>query len=418
MRNWIGTALLAAALAISAPAVAADKTPTAVVPLPLGADTRPVTMARLTVAYDKGQSWGHIAPVFCLPKKTLRWEGLDKRTAQMMEDAFAKELKQAGFRMVGDRNDLFGQVSTGEFAVGAVISYLDADLCSNEAVAWQNGLPGGLKGSLAMKVEWQIYSLTEKRVVGTAATEGAAEVKRWAADGDSRVFSEAFADNVRGLINAPAFRTAFVGASRPADQKIVAAPNSRISLTAVGNANVSIADAVGSVVTVFVGGGHGSGVLVGSEGYVLTNAHVVGDNPTVKLRWSDGFETTGEVVRVQKGRDVALIKTSTHGRQPLAMSPGTLQPGTSVYAVGAPLDEKFSSTVTKGIVSANRVFDGFSYIQGDVTINPGNSGGPLLDEQGKVVALTVAIMRNDGPTGLNLFIPIGDVIDFLALDPH
>ena len=62
--------------------------------------------------------------------------------------------------------------------------------------------------------------------------------------------------------------------------------------------------------------------------------------------------------------------------------------------------------------------DGFSFIQSDVTVNPGNSGGPLLDEQGRVVGLTVLSYRPDGgPTGLNLFIPIGDAIDFLGLSP-
>jgi len=122
------------------------------------------------------------------------------------------------------------------------------------------------------------------------------------------------------------------------------------------------------------------------------------------------------VVRSDLRRDVALIKTDPHGRTPLTLRRGAVQPGEVAYAIGTPLDEKFQSTVTKGVISANRIYDGFSYIQSDVTVNPGNSGGPLLDDQGGVIAITVIGVREDAaPTGINLFIPIGDALDFLNL---
>jgi serine protease Do len=72
--------------------------------------------------------------------------------------------------------------------------------------------------------------------------------------------------------------------------------------------------------------------------------------------------------------------------------------------------------VTKGIVSANRVLDGLSYIQSDVTVNPGNSGGPLLDANRNVIGMTVSGLDKSGvPLGSNLFIPIKDAEDFLAM---
>jgi serine protease Do len=93
-----------------------------------------------------------------------------------------------------------------------------------------------------------------------------------------------------------------------------------------------------------------------------------------------------------------------------------VRPGDTVFAIGTPLDLKFEGTVTRGIVSANRTFEGFTYIQSDVAVNHGNSGGPLLDEGAKVVGLTVAGYQPDGaPSGINLFIPIRDAMDFLAL---
>ena len=167
---------------------------------------------------------------------------------------------------------------------------------------------------------------------------------------------------------------------------------------------------------VLTGDGHGSGFLVSNDGYILTNAHVVGSSRSVVVRWSDGFESDGEVIRSHKARDVALIKTNPHGRQPLALRRGPPTPGMNVYAVGTPLDPKLQGSLTKGIVSANRIMDGFSFIQSDVAVTHGNSGGPLLDEKSVVVGITDLGFEPDGkPANINLFIPIGDALDFLNL---
>lgn len=134
----------------------------------------------------------------------------------------------------------------------------------------------------------------------------------------------------------------------------------------------------------------------------------------MKVRWPDGVETLGKVLRRDRGRDVALIQADPRGRTPLNLRRGGLQTGETVYAVGTPLSSQFQGTVTKGVVSANRVYNGFAYIQSDVSVNPGNSGGPLLDENGAVIGVTVAAIRPaDQPTGINLFIPIGEALDFL-----
>ena len=177
-----------------------------------------------------------------------------------------------------------------------------------------------------------------------------------------------------------------------------------------------IADAVGDVVTIMNDLGSGSGVLLSSDGYVLTDAHVVGDDKQARLRWSDGIETLGEVVRVSKNRDVALIKTDPRGRTPLVIKRGAVTLGQRVYAIGSPKGKDFQDTVSSGIVSADRVLNGLRYIQSDTTVSHGSSGGQLLDETGSVIGLTDLGMQNDGPAGLNLFTPIGDAMDFLALE--
>jgi S1-C subfamily serine protease len=90
--------------------------------------------------------------------------------------------------------------------------------------------------------------------------------------------------------------------------------------------------------------------------------------------------------------------------------------GETVYAIGTPLDDCLQNTMTKGIVSAERVENGLRLIQSDAGVNHGNSGGPLIDEQGSVVAITVSgILPASMQLGLNFFIPIEDAMKALSL---
>ena len=229
------------------------------------------------------------------------------------------------------------------------------------------------------------------------------------------MLEEAFAENARKLSASPEFRSTFVGAARPKEDRISAPTQEVLNFKGALTPTVSVPDAIGSVVAIFTGGGHGSGFLVSTDGYLVTNHHVVGDSKYVKVRWSDGFETLGEVIRTDKRRDVALVKTDPRGRSPLPLRTNAVQPGEDVYAIGAPLDPQLQNTVTRGIASANRIVSGFSYLQSDVTINGGNSGGPLIDKDGRVVAICVsALVNEEGRTGINLFIPVRDAMDFLA----
>lgn len=89
--------------------------------------------------------------------------------------------------------------------------------------------------------------------------------------------------------------------------------------------------------------------------------------------------------------------------------------GQRVYAIGSPLDESMSGSVTSGIVSGVRELDGYNWIQSDTAISPGNSGGPLIDENGSVVGISTAGYQAGGSqVGLNLFIPIQNALTFVG----
>ncbi len=267
-----------------------------------------------------------------------------------------------------------------------------------------------------VRAEWQIYDPARRELLGAVNTVGGDEAKLGDETEILTSFIGAVRANIRVLLADESFRKIVFDAPDPSPSLPDSKAPITLALAAKPPANRPISDAAGSVVAILTGAGWGSGFLVSDDGYLLTNEHVVGAGKTVRIRWSDGLETSGEVVRVDKRRDVALVKADSRSRVPLALRRGSPGVGDAVFAIGTPLDEKLQNTVTKGIISANRILDGFAFIQSDVSIDHGNSGGPLLNDKGQVIGMTVIkIAPDDGQRNLNLFIPIGDALDFLSL---
>jgi S1-C subfamily serine protease len=331
--------------------------------------------------------------------------------------AFKTELEKAGYKVItpGEDNLFDPEAASADYEAAAVITNIRVDGCIGSPPPFNDA--SKIRGDGSMTIDWQIYSPLKKQVVARVSTSGKAHLAEGIAGGRQRLVLESFADNAAALAANADFR-----ASIDAPKAFTAGfqmPGEQSKILLNGSLKVGsrkIADAVGSVVTIMNDIGSGSGVLVSSDGYILTDAHVVGDSKQARVRWSDGIETLGEVVRVSKNRDVAIVRTNPRERKPLAIKRGPVEPGQRVYAIGSPKGKDFQSTVSSGVISADRVFDGLRYIQSDTVVSPGSSGGPLLDETGSVIGLTDIGVQNNGPAGLNLFTPIGDAMDFLALE--
>lgn len=172
-----------------------------------------------------------------------------------------------------------------------------------------------------------------------------------------------------------------------------------------------------STVTIRNTKGHGSGVFVTRDGFILTNAHVVGnDNKVIVILQNKEVEAT--VVRVEPIRDIALLKINKNIKVSSSqISKQDPDVGDTLFVIGTPLSEELSHTVTSGILSAKRVSDGMSLYQTDASINKGNSGGPIYNDKGELVAISVsAIFNKHGATmGLNYLIPIEDALDSLNI---
>jgi len=161
--------------------------------------------------------------------------------------------------------------------------------------------------------------------------------------------------------------------------------------------------------------GQGSGFIISSDGYILTNTHVVDDVDEVTVKLHDKREFRAKVVGSDSRTDVALIKINASNLPTVAIgSPDKLRVGDWVLAIGAPFG--FENTVTAGIVSAKgRSLPQENYvpfIQTDVAVNPGNSGGPLFNMNGEVVGMNSQIIsRSGGYMGLSFAIPIDVAMD-------
>lgn len=160
----------------------------------------------------------------------------------------------------------------------------------------------------------------------------------------------------------------------------------------------------------------GSGFIVSSDGYVLTNNHVVEGADEIVVRLSDRRELPATLVGTDPRSDVAVLKIKGGGSLPVVKigKSRDLKVGEWVFAIGSPFG--FDHTVTAGIVSAvGRSLPSENYvpfIQTDVAINPGNSGGPLFNMDGEVVGINSQIYtRSGGFMGVSFAIPIDDAMN-------
>jgi serine protease Do len=164
--------------------------------------------------------------------------------------------------------------------------------------------------------------------------------------------------------------------------------------------------------------GSGSGFVISADGYILTNNHVVEGAEQVTVRLLDRREFKAKVIGTDANTDVAVLKIDAKGLQPVALgNSDDARVGEWVLAIGNPLGEGLTFTVTSGIVSAKgRALQGLpgrgqgsiqDFIQTDAAINPGNSGGPLVSVRGEVIGINSAIASETGfYSGYGFAIPI------------
>ncbi len=175
-----------------------------------------------------------------------------------------------------------------------------------------------------------------------------------------------------------------------------------------------------SIIDSYGGRYNGSGVVHNEEGYIITNYHVIENSKDISIKTYEENTLKAEFINYRKDIDIALLKVENQNLEvPIFGKSSELKIGQDVVAIGSPYG--FSSTVTKGIISAIRdLEDGHinisDSIQHDADINPGNSGGPLIDSNGKVIGINFSIFSPDqSSSGLSFAIPIDIVLEEIPI---
>lgn len=178
---------------------------------------------------------------------------------------------------------------------------------------------------------------------------------------------------------------------------------------------VGVETEVNNAATGETGTGQGTGIIATSNGYILTNAHVVNYSRSNKVTviLYNKKEYAATVVGYDKTSDIAVLKINANGLSPATFgNADQLEVGDSVVAIGNPGGLNYASSLTGGLVSAldrtieNHSDNGMTYIQTDAAINPGNSGGPLVNMYGQVVGINSNKIVATGFEGMGFAIPI------------
>jgi putative serine protease PepD len=234
-----------------------------------------------------------------------------------------------------------------------------------------------------------------------------------------------------GTVKATENDSAAAGAANRPAASVLHLPNAAADgidvhgvLDKIGNAVVAVEVGTQQGNSV-LNNGAGSGFIISSDGFVVTNNHVVDGSNAITVKFTDGTTEQATVVGTSAQHDVAVVKTNNiHGATPLKLADtANLRVGDDVLAIGNALDLGDSPTVTLGIVSAkNRSIDTQSetgaaehltgLIQTDAAINPGNSGGPLVNAAGEVVGINSAGVQ--GANNIGFAIDINSVKNIIT----
>jgi len=328
----------------------------------------------------------------------------------------ARELQAAGYPRPPAQESVFAQQqpqAQSDYEVGVRIKEIQLYVCERDKVA---------EGGFALQLAWELFSPRLQRTVYSLTTEGSAEAVAADKQVVGALVRKAVTVAVQNLLADPGFSER---ARRPADQAPVAevAPAAaqarlRVALLAGSDgagAQERMPQLQSAVVTLQTGAGSGSGFYIDASGYLLTNQHVVGDAKFLKVKLATGRDLVGEVLRSDKARDVALVKTEPVSIASLTVRPDDVQTGEDVYAIGSPLGETFATTVTRGVISGTRMVQQQRWLQSDVAILPGSSGGPLIGRHGAVIGMTSRGI-NQGNVGVNLFVPIREALEALGIE--
>jgi len=384
-----------------------------------GADLK-VTLSvdRLKISILQGDEMGFNSyGWFCANRQPLTAnENYIKNYGAYLTSVATQELKRLGYPLAGKGQATAFDVDVNaapDFRIGGILTEAKHELCwlDNKAEGWVH-----------YKIDWALFSEKKQKVVYQATAEGLSASK----DKVLELPKRAIVSSLSNFLSSPAIMEA-LKATEPTPAQPAAAASGAAGMAEAAPGTVALkgvavagggalknqAQLRNAVVTLETASGSGSGFFINKDGHLLTNAHVVKGAKYARIKLQNGDKAVAEVIKVNEQADVALLKTALTDSDALALRTGAaLEVGSDVYAIGSPLGV-LNNSMTRGVLSADRVLQGRRVLQSDAAVTFGSSGGPLLDGDGRVVAITRGGVESG--KGFNFFIPIEEALKALQI---
>jgi S1-C subfamily serine protease len=356
----------------------------------------------------------------------IKWEGSVKVGDEAFERSFYNILTNAGVpNSMRESAKLFsgavdGRQKAPRYLVGAQLEEYSVDVRYANKKEKDYGA-GGVTCRTRAVVDWQVLDRISRKVVLTVRTEGIARQRqRYGGVGSENLL--AFEDALMKFLDEGRFMELLKNSAPAASVPDLKEEARRFNVKPIVNpAFGSVAEMIRyadrSCVTVITEDGHGSGVIINSEGYVLSAYHVVSGSNSIEVMFSDGLRQQATILHFDEPNDIVLLDIAGSGFRALPLSgetPAGL--GDDVVTIGTPADVTLGQSVSKGILSGRRVLEDREYIQTDLAVSPGNSGGPLLNDKGEVIGVIQSKFIGKGIEGVSFAMPIQRVKAVLNLE--
>lgn len=305
-------------------------------------------------------------------------------------------------------NDVFFEknVPKTRYLLGVVVRNLFIDHSNSLERSRYNGV-----GSGDLTVEWQLYDRFSNDVV----VRESVSVDILKADlSVMALFIQLWEKNLMDFLSRPALGETLRKLNTKRPEGVTFIPRTSVAFQEA-EGRTSLQGVIDATVTVTFGGTTGTAFFISSAGHLLTAAHVLSGTNEVRLLLSDGTVDYADVIAVDVETDVALLKARNGNRPFLKLNRESGTIGAPVHVVGSPLGEKFSSSVSKGLISGIRTWWGGELIQTDAAINSGNSGGPLVDANGHVLGIVTMKAAGDSIDNIGFAVPVDWAIQRLNL---
>jgi S1-C subfamily serine protease len=353
----------------------------------------------------------------------IKWDGSVKVGDKTFERRFYDVLLKVGVRTPRPKDPkLFSdgdqRSQLPRYLVGATVEDIDVRVRHDRAKHYGEG---PVVGRAMWRFNWQVLDRSTGKVVHEHVTEGRSRSRGMGSMQPGNI--TAFEDALVQLLGDTAFISllrsdATVPLTGVADtvevsQTFSVKPVLNPEFKDLGDM-VRYADR--SCVTIITDGGHGSGAIISSEGWVLSAQHVVDGTNRIEVQFSDGLRQDASILFADVVHDLVLLDIAGSGYRalPIALADNT-RLGDEVVTIGTPADLALGQSVSKGILSGKRKIEERVFIQTDVAVNPGNSGGPLLNARGEIIGVVQIKLIGEGIEGLGFAVPIEEAVKRLNL---